>query len=296
METAVPAPLREGSIVALFDRTGRLLLQQRDDVVPPAGYGRWALPGGGREGNESPRETALREFEEETGVRLQHLRFFATISRHELPGLRVERLHFFFADDEVDPADLQVNEGLDFRFWSPAEIGGLLMNPSSRSLVERFLASDQYRGTLALAAPFRVGVSVIELDRWGRVLLQLRDADLPPGCFPGHWSLPGGMVNPGEAPDLAAFREFEEETGHLLETLRLFRVYRRDPELPTALVHVQHVYYTDADLAEELITANEGQAFRYFAPAEFEELPVPPHTRTILAGFFASASYRALFH
>lgn len=292
----VPRQPREGSIVALFDRAGRLLLQQRDGDVPPAGYGRWVIPGGGREEGESPRKTALREFEEETGIRLQRLRFFATIQKHELPGLRVERLHFFFADDEVDPATIEVNEGLDFRFWSPAEIGGLLMNPSSRSLVERFLASDQYRGALALAAPFRVGVSVIEMDRWGRVLLQLRDADLPPGRFPGHWSLPGGMVNPGEAPDAAAFREFEEETGHLLETLRLFRVYRRDPELPTALVHVQHVYYADADLPEELIAVNEGQAFRYFAPAEFEGLTVPPHTRTILADFLASSSYRALFH
>lgn len=287
---------REGSIVALFDRTGRLLLQQRDDDVPPAGYGRWVIPGGGRDGDESPRDTALREFEEETGVRLQRLRFFVTIQKHELPGLRVERLHVFFADDEVEPGAIQVNEGLDFRFWSPEEIAGLPMNPSSRQLVERFLASDQYRGTLAFAAPFRVGVSVIEMDRWGRVLLQLRDADLPADRFPGHWSLPGGLINPGEPPDAAAFREFEEETGHLLEALRLFRVYHRDPDLPTALVHVQHVYYVDADIDEAHITVNEGQAFRYFAPAEVPGLTVPPHTTTILSDFFASASYRALFH
>ena len=131
------------------------------------------------------------------------------------------------------------------------------------------------------------GAYAIEQDRWGRVLLQLRDAGIPPERFPGQWSLPGGMLLPGEAPDATAFRKFEEETGHLLESLRLFRVYHRDAGLPAALADVQHVYYVDV---------NEGQAFRYFAPAETETLTMPPHTRTILGDFFSSPADRTLFH
>ena len=50
----------EGSSVILIDRAGRVLLQQREDDEPPAGYGRWAIPGGHRQGEESHRETALR--------------------------------------------------------------------------------------------------------------------------------------------------------------------------------------------------------------------------------------------
>ncbi len=286
----------EGSLVLLFDREGRLLLQQRDDDVPPAGYGRWAIPGGGREGDESPRETALREFEEETSVPLQRLRFLATFGRAELPGMPADRVHVFFADDDVAPGDLHVGEGLALQFWTPAEIQHLPIDPRTRSVIERFVASDAYRGTLATKAPSRAGACVIELDRWGRVLLQLRDADLPAARFPGHWSLPGGMLLPGESPDAAAFREFEEETGHLLENLRLFRVYRREAGLPTALVDVQHVYYIDADIDEAMLDVNEGQAFRYFTPTETETLTVPPHTHTILDDFFSSPAYRALFH
>ena len=286
----------EGSGVILFDGDGRVLLQQRDDDVPPAGYGRWAIPGGRREGDESPRDTALREFEEETGVVLKRLRFFRTFDRSpELP-LRPERLHLFFADDDVPQQQVGCYEGLQMRYWSPAEAADLPMNPATRALLDRFLASDQYEGTLAVRAPFKVGVAVLELDRWGRVLLQLRDADLPPERYPDAWSFPGGILKPGEAPDAGLLREFEEETGILLEDLKLFRVYRRDPDLPTSLTDIFHIYYIDADVDEAAIEVNEGQAFRYFRPDELAGLHIPQHSRTVLEEFLTSSAYRAMFH
>jgi 8-oxo-dGTP pyrophosphatase MutT (NUDIX family) len=286
----------EGSCVILFDREGRVLLQQRDDDVPPAGYGRWAIPGGRREGGESPRETALREFEEETGVALRRLRFFRTVTREALPGLDPHTLHMFFADDEVAANQVQCFEGLQFRYWHPGEAAALPMNPVTRANLGRFLASDMYRGTLAINAPYKVGVGVIEIDRWGRLLLQLRDADLPPERYPDMWSIPGGILEAGEAPDAGALREFEEETGHLLETLKLYRVYRREPDLPTSLTDVFHIYYVDADIDEDLIEVNEGQAFRYFAPLELGALAIPAHTRRILEEFVVSPAYRGMFH
>ena len=287
---------REGSAVILIDRDGRLLLQQRDDDHPPAGFGRWAIPGGGREGPEHPRETALREFMEETGVRLERLRFFRTVTREEDPRLFVDRLDIFFADDDVPRANIEVNEGLDFQYWGPAELANLPINPVTRELLEEFVASDKYRGTVAMKAPYREGVSILALDRWGRVLLQLRDADLPPERFPSQWSTVGGLLDPGEPPDAAAFREFEEETGRLLEELKLYRVYRRDPELPSALVDVQHVYYGDPDFELESLDVNEGQALHYFGPTDYERVQMPPHTRIILADFFTSPAYKAMFH
>jgi 8-oxo-dGTP pyrophosphatase MutT (NUDIX family) len=286
----------EGSAVILFDPEGRVLLQQRDDDIPPAGYGRWTIPGGGREGEESARETALREFEEETGIALTRLRFFDTNSYEAWEGAGALTVHLFFADDEVPQEQVQCFEGIQFKYWPPAEALELPMNPRTRQLLERFLASDQYRGTLAIRAPYKVGVGVIEIDRWGRVLLQLRDADLPPQRYPDMWSIPGGILEPGEAPDAGAFREFEEETGHLLDSLKLFRVYRRDPDLPTSLTDVFHIYYLDADIDEDKISVNEGQAFRYFAPAELPDLPIPVHTRRILDEFVVSPAYKAMFH
>lgn len=49
---------------------GKVLCLQRDDVdgIPWPGW--WDLPGGGREGAESPEETALRELREELSVTL----------------------------------------------------------------------------------------------------------------------------------------------------------------------------------------------------------------------------------
>jgi 8-oxo-dGTP diphosphatase len=291
------ARIERGAAVILMDPGGRVLLQQRDDSVPPAGYGRWALAGGHMEGDESPRETALREFHEETGVQLQRMRFFRTFSTESPADPAVtHELHVFFADDEVPEHEIEVNEGLAFRYWSPDETRSLPMNPSPRAILDTFFAHDQYLGTLASKAPYKVGVAVIALDRWGRLLLQLRDADLPPERCPDMWSLPGGLMQTGESPDACGLREFEEETGILLEDLKLFHAFRRDTDLPAALVDVQHVYYIDADLDEAEIDVREGQAFRYFAPDGLGGLAIPPHTRAILDRFLVSPAYRAMFH
>jgi 8-oxo-dGTP pyrophosphatase MutT (NUDIX family) len=282
--------------VILVDSGGRVLLQQRDDDIPPAGYGRWSIPGGRREGDESPRETALREFEEETGVRLARLRFVDVLAGERTPPGVPPRLHVFFADDEVTEDAIDVREGLAFRYFSPEETASLPMNPATRAILQRFFADDKYRGLAATKAPFQRGVALLVLDQWGRVLLQLRDDDLPPERLPGVWSLPGGLVEAGESPDAAAIREFEEETGQVLEELRLFHVFRRATDLPEDLVDIDHVYYADPAIPEEAIEVREGQAFRYFAPGEVRGIPVPPHARTILERFFASTAYRALFH
>ena len=141
----------------------------------------------------------------------------------------------------------------------------------------------------------RSGAAVIEIDRWGRVLLVLRDAALPPGRFPGAWALPGGMMLPGESPDATALREFEAETGHLLDTVKLFKVYRR-AELPALPFDIEHVYFIDADLDLDDLSGSEGQGFGYFAPAEIGGQSMPPHTRAVVMEFVASAAYRAMFH
>lgn len=55
----------------------------------------------------------------------------------------------------------------------------------------------------------RVGVSIVIHDGQGRVLLGLRKSSHATGT----WGLPGGAVEPGEDPHIAARRELEEETG-----------------------------------------------------------------------------------
>lgn len=296
-EAEVPEDF-DGAGVVLIDHQGRVLLQQRDDDIPPEGVGRWLTPGGHREGTETRRETALREFLEETGVALERLRFWRDVTRDEFPGLAAARLAFFYADDRVREDEIVVNEGLAFRYWSPAEVASLRINPPARAVLDAFLASDAYRGTVLANAEVVTGVAVLVLDNMGRVLLQLRDPDLPIERHPGQWSLPGGLMEPDEAPDATALREFEEETGVLLDDLHLYRVFHRhDHEwLP---VQVQHVYLSETWVEESEIDVREGQAFRYFdLPALLDDhgLPVPHHAREILAAFFESPAYRRRFH
>ena len=58
-----------GAKIALM-RGGAVVAYQRDNKQGIPWPGLWDLPGGGREGDESPVECALREVEEEFGIRL----------------------------------------------------------------------------------------------------------------------------------------------------------------------------------------------------------------------------------
>lgn len=55
----------------------------------------------------------------------------------------------------------------------------------------------------------------------GAVLLTQLSQDTP---APGIWTLPGGGVDHGEAPDAAVVRELLEETGHAVVGLQLLEV------------------------------------------------------------------------
>lgn len=59
------------------------------------------------------------------------------------------------------------------------------------------------------------GVSVIGIDEQGRVLLVRH------GYGSGRWSLPGGGLGRGEAPEACARREMREELGCDLEAVEL---------------------------------------------------------------------------
>jgi len=70
---------------------------------------------------------------------------------------------------------------------------------------------------------FRIGVHAIIFDDQGRVLLcHRRDHDL--------WNLPGGGLEPGEAPWHGVLREVKEETGLEARVVRLAGIYSK-PEV-----------------------------------------------------------------
>lgn len=69
--------------------------------------------------------------------------------------------------------------------------------------------------------PPLVGVGAIDIKD-DKILLIKRGAE--PNR--GKWSIPGGMVEPGEDPDRASLRELQEETGIIGKVIGLFGVYQ----------------------------------------------------------------------
>lgn len=125
----------------LVDRTGALLLQLRDDKAP---YhpGVWGLPGGEIEAGETPEEGAARELLEESALRADGpLRLFA---RQELPEHQRVK-HYFYGGTGATQADVVLGEGAAMLFVPAAEVLDRPFTPGSAEIIERFLASAEYR-------------------------------------------------------------------------------------------------------------------------------------------------------
>lgn len=142
---------RHGAAVVVIDTAGRVLLQQRDDLTPPEGYGRWAIPGGGVEFGETARQAAIREIAEETALILDAVTYFSSIEvehHDENPNSPSLVIHLFFARSDTPESMIVVGEGIAFRYFAPPDVPALPMNPNGRHWLARFLASDAF----ALAA------------------------------------------------------------------------------------------------------------------------------------------------
>ena len=114
-------------------------------------------------------------------------------------------------------------------------------------------------------------VAIILTNSHQEVLLQLRDND-PRISFPNTWTLPGGVVEPGETPDQAACRELLEEAG-IEEELSLWKVYRWKPEERSFFIE-QYVYSGTTRHIAEAMVLGEGQALRFFRQDQLVDLSI----------------------
>jgi len=101
--------------------------------------------GGMLEPGESPRDAALRELDEEAGVRPPALLTFAVDDHPSLrrPGKTV-RSHVFAAAVDWSLDDLTLGEGQAIDWFMPAEVPALSLVLPLAPLILRFLASDLY--------------------------------------------------------------------------------------------------------------------------------------------------------
>ncbi|TDR94321.1 NUDIX hydrolase [Enterovirga rhinocerotis] len=135
------------------------------------------------------------------------------------------------------------------------------------------------------ARPFlAASVAVLREDR---VLLAARAR--PP--LDHIWSLPGGLVEPGESLAEAALRELKEETGveaTLIGRLDPIEYIDRDPE-----GRVRHHFvicpHAATWLSGEGETSPEALAIRWALEGEIEDEPTTPGLIPILHAAFAGA-------
>ena len=108
----------------------------------------------------------------------------------------------------------------------------------------------------------------------GRVLLQKRRSVR---MYGGLWEFPGGKIEPGESPELAAIREIAEELGVVIAADALVPVsFASDPAQPPAprQPHVILLYMCCAWQGEP--TCLDADELGWFLPADLESLAMPP--------------------
>ena len=123
-----------GAKAALFC-DGRLLTCLRDDHPGLPWPGHWDLPGGGREGAESPEDCLLRELDEEFGLRLQPSRL---AWRRVFPSiLKPTRLSVFFGG-RLQVEDVQaITFGDEGQGWSLMPLADFLAHTVAVPAMQR---------------------------------------------------------------------------------------------------------------------------------------------------------------
>ena len=129
-------------------RDGKLLLVQERD-------GRWSLPGGWCDADQSVAENTAKEVREEAGMEVRPLRLIALLdhNRHHNPPSVHEIASSFVLCEYVSGAFLSNIETLDARFFAPEEIPALTLSagkttPEEIDLCFRAAADPDWRTVL----------------------------------------------------------------------------------------------------------------------------------------------------
>ena len=120
-------------------------------------------------------------------------------------------------------------------------------------------------------------VCVALIDTDGRVLLAERPAGKP---LAGLWEFPGGKIHPGETPEAALIRELHEELGIDVAEACLSPLTFASHGYPD--LHVILLLYV-CRRWKGLVTAREGQKVSWVRPQRFDDYPMPPADKGLIA-------------
>ncbi|MBW6432587.1 NUDIX domain-containing protein [Actinoplanes hulinensis] len=278
------------------DADGRVLLTRGS--AEAAFPGVWSLPGGGIDHGEHPDDTVVREFGEETGLRVRITGLRAVLADlARLPDDSVEHTDRIVYDVEATGGDLspEVAGTTDAAEWlTPAEVAARPLLPFTAGIlgvsfetaeVEVPAGEPERTGRVQ-----RFGAYALAGDPDGRILLT-RIADGYPGA--GLWHLAGGGTDFGETPERAVARELYEETSQrgriagLLDVSHRYDPAALGPEGVPLDWHVIRVVYrviVDRPTAAEVTEAAGGSTADagWFTPEQLDGLPLTELTRDAL--------------
>lgn len=115
-----------GCKIALFDNQQRVLVFLRDDKPDIESPNMWDLPGGGREGNESPESCVLRELYEEFGPSFSEERLLYKRRYHR--EHRGRSAYFFVGSISSTEAD-SISFGEEGQRWTMMPVDLYLEHP-----------------------------------------------------------------------------------------------------------------------------------------------------------------------
>lgn len=291
-----------GVSMACFDEQGRLLMADH------GGKKGWAIPGGSVDPEDNVADTAVREMLEEANLQVEPTRIIGIYGGPDF-------LTTYPNGDQVDykdaciacrviSGDLQPDgdEIAALRFFEPDEIRQMdlyswmshilpdvLDQESSHTKfppvtwkppadgIRKGGISDYMRklrshvGTRQLMT---AGACAIVRNPAGEILMQRRSDN-------GLWSLPGGAIDPHETPTDAAVREVWEETGLLVEPIRVAGVFGGTEGFVTypngdQIAIFSFVFECSAGHETPTIDQEESLEVRYFSKAEVMELEMAP--------------------
>jgi|GEM_PF-4569964 len=237
----------------------------------------WGLPGGGREGGESDETAALREAEEETGLKVRLLPI-----KHErmLAEKRIlyDRIVTFLAYPVAGEAATGYEPEADaFSSYNYRLIGLKWQDFYDDTDLKPFTleAMIPLRRQLAAAGFVRKAAAMVVKQSGSGYEYLLISARVDPACR----VFPQGHVDPGETPEATAIRETREEAGLEIRIEKKVGFFFQERN--------GTVFQTDIFLATPVrdVTADENRRVDWFTAAQIEQIQIPRESRRAIIDF-----------
>jgi 8-oxo-dGTP diphosphatase len=128
-----------GALAVLTNDRGEVLMHLRDAIKGIAWPGTWAMPAGGCEPGEAPRDTIVRELDEEAGLVIDDLEELGEI--HDTWG-QGRWITVYRGRYNGRPEDLRLTEGVKLQFFPAKQLDTLIMPPCITEALARALGAQ----------------------------------------------------------------------------------------------------------------------------------------------------------